>query len=1106
MSSPTFNDHTPLSQITSQLVAAESYACQSGRKFGFPNLDAEREEQILAHLRNTLKSRSKTIQASLLDKYRRICAESSSSCPPLPITGIKTCLAILKMIKLNTPHDAIERLADVFESWRCLLLDDAGPVIAGIDSIWKCKALRQLVGQSAPVKRRKSSVTQSTTTDRAPEQPAHVPLPSSPEVTPAIRSLPVSPPALQDFTADPDPLPSSATGPSKGSATAIQADSDIMQVRGTTSVVMIDSKSLPQQAPHKSPKVHTQPTNVGRTTSDQISATRPVVDNTQSTLPTSRRIQAVPQSAAQPSNDVPTLPPAQPSAPSCGDAVKSCGALSVEIENWLAAVRLIDDALTEHLNWCSMPAPFGISSVTPYIPDPSSSTYDLTFKYLTIPAPTLAGFPNYIPVFSSPRYPPPKHPPIITVVPLPPPTGARSLPTSTGPASLGRLTLKNLEGSQRIDTACNKDSAKSSEQQALTLTTCVASSPPALGTGRPQQTRPSGPSITPTIGAPAVASSSRTTELGTKQTLEPLTTVLPTTGTCSSLAPPSTTDTRTPPSQPNPAKPSMASQQKSAAPLLVDPAITSLPPPANRHTFNEEQKTRFASVYSRATFSERARMVSVLKDYGFGDTIHAIIEPFRQSADSVQPTPIQKNIPPAGAPASSPSAMSNVLRDPITVPVPSTSRDPSLQAPATDLNRHISPTLRHLKPLPVSRQSSNTSAQTSDQRPTAPVPFTLDPKITKMLQAMFNRGPQTLPVLFHTFAKLNETNKDSIVSHIKTLAYPLTGAVDGLWALRTPIATPSGPSGAPKITNPAERSSLGFAVTSVEPSFRPDNRTKPPSTLSTSELVSASQTVPTKPPSPLSSSSLASALQTGFPVNQPLNSGPRQSKPSLTSCLSQAVAAPTSVQNLSTNTPVLVIPGESNSDMARKRSFPSDYDDIDKSDTLTDTTQGSSALIAAELMVKPNSIRTDRSIRPRLDTQSVVESERESQNLTSDDNHGSRQISPPALKPTSLVINDRVNRLRSERRSNVAPDFQRESRNSRSRLNKTHTSRQTSPSALKSPSEQLEPFKDDLPGYPVVDPTIQQPGTRARILAKYREDEQMAPFRTFVPIVPTRRY
>lgn len=143
---------TPLTYLTIQnLIKTNHVACFS---------------EILGHLRNTLKSRNKHIQIGILEKYRRICANSPSACPPLPITGIKACLAILKIIKPNTRPDAIDRLANVFETWRTMLLDDAGPVIAGLDSIWKCKALKQLVAQTTSVKSQNPSVSHSAPTNR----------------------------------------------------------------------------------------------------------------------------------------------------------------------------------------------------------------------------------------------------------------------------------------------------------------------------------------------------------------------------------------------------------------------------------------------------------------------------------------------------------------------------------------------------------------------------------------------------------------------------------------------------------------------------------------------------------------------------------------------------------------------------------------------------------------------------------------------------------------------------------------------------------------------------------------------------------------------------
>ncbi|KAI8454437.1 hypothetical protein BY996DRAFT_2227892 [Phakopsora pachyrhizi] len=54
---------------------------------------------------------------------------------------------------------------------------------------------------------------------------------------------------------------------------------------------------------------------------------------------------------------------------------------------------------------------------------------------------------------------------------------------------------------------------------------------------------------------------------------------------------------------------------------------------------------------------------------------------------------------------------------------------------------------------------------------------------------------------------------------------------------------------------------------------------------------------------------------------------------------------------------------------------------------------------------------------------------------------------------------------------------------------------------IKKSIKYCEPYKDDLPGFPDVNPSIQIKGTRAKILLRYPHDQQMAPIRTFYPLL-----
>ncbi|PLW41972.1 hypothetical protein PCANC_11076 [Puccinia coronata f. sp. avenae] len=131
-----------LAQIHGNIRLAESLASQSGS-----DVTPERQEEILQLLRNRLNLMNRAVQLGLLERYVRICRKSSTSYPPFPITGIKTCLYIIKVATDTSDLSIKEKLAIVIENWRIILEQEIDPVLAGPQPVWTCKALCQLTGR-----------------------------------------------------------------------------------------------------------------------------------------------------------------------------------------------------------------------------------------------------------------------------------------------------------------------------------------------------------------------------------------------------------------------------------------------------------------------------------------------------------------------------------------------------------------------------------------------------------------------------------------------------------------------------------------------------------------------------------------------------------------------------------------------------------------------------------------------------------------------------------------------------------------------------------------------------------------------------------------------
>lgn len=687
--------------------------------------------------------------------------------------------------------------------------------------------------------------------------------------------------------------------------------------------------------------------------------------------------------------------------------------VSDDITKWCAALRSIDIALTDHLNLYGPKYSYGGTTVSPYTPDPLLPHH----RFLSsnnIPAHS----PLAIPWTSNPTIlmsaylalgtPPPNISPGLTISPCAPRPPVPPTPLNTTPS-------------------------RSPHDQVA----------PGAALARPETLQPS-TSETALPKPPVTGASSLSTSavLESQQSL--------TTGPLESSSYPT-------PSHPMSGNGVIVNETRDKGAQSTPMEPSSQKP--RQTDLTEEQQKRFVDCYIKANTLGKEKLITMLQRNGLGNHVEAVVR-MAQAVTREMPT-VTRHTHTAPAALPSPSSLPNSKFSTTRAISSSSKLVAALGPPVTEESSDIVLPVGVQSPAPPStslspachsaKQNSHTSKSPISQelgvcptsKPGMPRPSNLDPTLTKMVQAMLNRGPQPLPVLLTAFSRLNSSNKDSIMTHIQALARPLSKQTDGLWELREPAKSVNGTNLLHPTRSQVKASGILHPSSSstviVHPSTSSTVISADGSLRQITEPKNASQAAP-RP-----SSSLAGALQTGFPIHQPPSICATKPVPAPIptslppNCSSPTAFSPTldltnldSLEhNIRRHLPVQFLP-------AIKRGLPSDGEDAS-----TDTSNP-----PVTLDQEGDMIRSARSTRRRLD---------------------------PHLESSSC---DLGRSMRPRRALSPLPP----------------------PLTLTSTRPEPEPFEDDLPGFPFVDRTIQIAGTRARILAKYEPNEQMAPFRTFVPM------
>ncbi|KAG0151986.1 hypothetical protein CROQUDRAFT_667653 [Cronartium quercuum f. sp. fusiforme G11] len=1022
--STSFTDETPLSDIRAQPDLAEAYACQSGRQPGFPMLPPEEENQVFTRLREQLKARKKDLQVTLLDRYRKLCASSPSRCPPLPITGIKACLYIMNITNADTAHESIDQLAIVFETWRVMLVVAVGPVVAGADSIYTCTALRELVSRPASEKGRQPPRKQSNPQDcvfpTSPAQPAHVSQTES--LPPASASSSTSRAVLEPTFNCPQSAQQTASGSARiNTPKHAPINFNLDSIPATVSTTPLPSPLTITPVPPAK---------------ESCSTENAILLKTQNVL-----------HSANPQSVTPN----------------SFGALSVELTDWLAAFRLIDDALTDHLNLHAMPSPHAVIAASPYKPHPFPPHHCSSLNHISIHAP-LTNLSTHNPtlVISAPQaFGLPSHNfvPYLTCRPVIGKLASSSTPTNpTLPvATDARLPQSTLV--TNVEAVVDKPTDIPSPIE----NTAVCPSPPAICDVEHLE-QPSD----------LVEEDSQNKDAATVSICEPrppFTTNMDDNEE-NNLTSSSATGTRPPLSslpsrdmpQPEPARvtptPHQTLPQKPTTAPLVDPAISSIhPPQQGTMSLTSTQKTRFLALYKQADPETKKKLLAVLSKKGILDSIQS------QFA-----APSERSLPPGSSHNTSTLATQTLSSARSTsggsssVPTPSSSLNPiSLNRPPSAPVSSIPPSLpppttqtrspNNLNPsllqAPKSAQSSSKDSNPSRASmdlmsrqcprplgPQTPSEPHLEPTLTRMLQALLSKGPQPLPIIMTAFTRLS-TDRNAIMTHIKALAQPVSLVKDAPWILKNISSNSGGIARQEATLNGAASSSSKAGALNLDNSKRK---------MAQRGHVPSAVSIPSTP-----FSLLTSAVQTGFPLTQSSFTRKQTSAPppalvnpsgdSNSVSDSGTVLETSSVNRVHSNLSNELLQPQPTQLLTtgQKRKLETD-DELDPTYTLTDTTQGPPVTVRPEQEQHDGQptepARPDRSVKRKVQFEP-----RNTRPLAS----------PPAMRNTA-------------------------------------------------PPPVPEPFRDDILGFPAVDRTIQRPGTRARILTRYEADEQMPPLRTFVPM------
>ncbi|OAV96124.1 hypothetical protein PTTG_26464 [Puccinia triticina 1-1 BBBD Race 1] len=1088
--SEAFPQDPSLVQVQNNIRQAELLASQS-----YPDdlINSRPQEETLAFLQDRLKSLKKVVQVGLLERYIRICRKSSTNYPPLPITGIKACLYILKVSTDVTDTSIKEKLAIVLESWRLILEQEIGPTFAGSQSVWTCKALCQLTGRAEitagpPIansgKRKRSQDNLNgahdistpsasplpqrcrTSTSRVPEtvvsQDSPRDLPpntlSDPkntanEVAVCTNTPPSEsnkPTSVQTPTIKQDLVTSSSNDPPKTVEppllqTSSSAAASRDQITPATSHPLApsstgSSSALPQSKVLTSQDLvissSTDPSKIGELSLLPTSSSA-ATSHDQNTPVTSRPLasSSTGSSSAFPqSNDLPSEAVNHAIGPQ--ESIKSQpptasqNQISRLAQNNNQQVKTVTSAINHTIReHDDVSQTMLVPTGPPANPASSAQLKNWQHSFRRLDARITE---------------------LLEIMPLTPVIPFNNTFYKPNPYSPGfQWTSPSL--SSYVD------------PPGLSLTSI-----PLIVTFRPQLELHSLPTKSTSVTTPSSSTNLATSGIDSEKSLTVVSTfasAVQDSATRGKLPTPASPEVLSLP----PARPRSAIEPTPSGPLACSKQGSSSMPPSLPQSkqlaendpvepqpiFNvtHAQKMKFVDTYRRVDASGKAKLEATLKK----NKLWGVLAPLLTPAAIETPS---STTPPKSPPARPPHVNAAMTPPDSTIVQPSSSSTPKLHIASTAIqskralpnvspNQHVASTTdsesSKSMPKPATPQSIKTAAHAAYINNAPPFRETsLDPVLSKMILAMLAAEPQGTSVLLAAFETLGIRNRDAIMTHLKSLAVCVNGK-DNVWQLRTQ----SGP-GSPSRVLPAP------LLIASHPQLTP----KPDDPIATPAPHAKDAPPPPANSLPNGTAEKSSSLAIDRPFHTPERLRSRLPR------LSEPPIPRQAEQNLVTN---------GIKEQSGRKAVQSTKD-----------INGASAECEEEIeVIRLVDLKNPNKATP-MGTPVIEKDSSATKKETSVGGLESRNLACMAnLETRRAAFNSRRGDTPVDERS----------------LSMKKAPKKTQ--ALKDTKDRryLNILDDGLPGFPDVDPAIQIKGCPARILARYPADQQMPPIRTFVPLL-----
>ncbi|KAI7960328.1 hypothetical protein MJO29_005396 [Puccinia striiformis f. sp. tritici] len=1085
-------------QVQSNIGLAESLALRSGRDVSSTAMSTQRQNEIIESLRNRLKSLNKTVQLGLLDRWIKICRRSSTTYPPLPITGIKACLFINKVATEPTDQSIKEKLAVVIENWRVILEQEIGATYAGSQPIWTSKALCQLTGRVQPPtdpsiansgKRKRSQENLSGTSDKSSSplpqrcRTSLSRIPDSVVSQASPRHSSSNTPIDQKNIAKEHPIrpnmaepliPSSAKTPTNHTQKLVKSTSETptthaQQLVKTTSATFTNhAPQLVKSASDGADPASSEPNksnSLGAPTSHKPNLDKPSTDGPIRVveIPQLKTLTSAATSQAAISRPFPSPSIVRPIASQQAQVIAPlCNTTASQAVNSNSGLQE-SSAKSQH----PTPSQGQVSRTSQNVNQQIATPTPAAHSMITIERNNVT--------FAAPVQ---NDPSLNLATSAPPNKWQHSFRRLDSALSELLETLPLIPVVPLGRTSFYKPNPYSPSFQwtAPRLTSYV--DPPGLSltnifpivTFRPQQEIHSPPAKPSSPLTPVPLRTSNPAPSGTDS--EKKLTVV------SSISP-AANDVATHNKLPTPASPALLSLPPARPRPAIEPAPPSPAPCSNQdsnihpslHQSNQllenvsaesspifnvthAQKMKFVDTYRRVDASGKAKLEATLRKNKLWDILAPLLTP---AALETSNTSTPQNAPPARLPdvAASSTPLNPMIVHPSASSTPGPSgisqkSSPNTAIRGTHVPAAISP--KDLVTRPPNAESSKPATPQAFKSSFDPTYInsatsfkegSLDPVLTKMISAMLGAEPQATNVLMSAFETLGIRNHDAIMVHLKALAVAIPKGNDTFWQLRTQ-ALLSLPTPVLAQTSPIA------TIASPTP--------KPITKMSTPEPQT--ERVPSQPDHSVVNGPTAESV--------PMTVGrPAHLSANLVSPSPRAQIEPPKLQKQAQSPDVHALEGRNG----------------DKSTDSTTKTEALKTQAGDETEVF-------------MDAGDVsIVGDAESKELASVSVSGGKIQASIGLRGDNS-INGRPSYLRQSPQKVHTLSVQRRPSRGPSPLGLTSTITSDVENHLR-----FNIIDDGQPGFPDVDPTFQIPGTPARLLARFPADQQMPPIRTFVPLL-----